>query len=251
MKTIPVHLLAAGLLLWPFVGSSLPSSLVALLIVAAMILVLVMTELTSRKLTMNMLALLAAIAAVDTVLRSFIVTGVAGFSPIFLLILCAGYSFGPSFGFLAGSSTLLVSGVATGGAGPWLPYEMLAAGWVGAIAGMAGLRRHGMPTARDVIVLAAIGLLCGYLYGALMDVWDWSTYYRAIPDLGWAPGMSPLAALTRFWHFYAVTSFGWDTFRALGDVVMIVLLGAPLLSAFQRVRRRLTFTVTFGVTSQA
>lgn len=251
MKTLPVHLLAAGLFLWPFLGSSVPGTLVAVLVIAAMVVVLLITEMASRRLTTNMLALLAAIAAVDTVLRSVVVTGVAGFSPVFLLILCAGYSFGPRFGFLCGSTTLLVSGVATGGVGPWLPYEMLAAGWVGSIAGIAGRRRQGTPNVRDVILLAVIGLICGYLYGALTDLWDWSTYYRAIPDLGWMPGMSPLAALGRFSHFYLVTSLGWDTFRAVGDVVMIGLLGAPLLNAFQRIRRRLTFTFTYGVPSQA
>jgi energy-coupling factor transport system substrate-specific component len=120
---------------------------------------------------------------------------------------------------------------------------MLAAGWVGVAAGVAGIRRQGLPTRRDVIVLAIVGLAMGWIYGALTDLWDWSTYFRSIPDLGWVPGMSPPAAIGRFFHFYLVTSLGWDTFRAVGDVLMVSCLGLPLLAAFYRIRRRLTFSV--------
>jgi energy-coupling factor transport system substrate-specific component len=243
MKRIPFHVAALALFVWPFIGTSVPSALIAFAVVCATVVALGMTEHHARALDGRALALLAGIAAVDTILRAAVVTGIGGFTPIFLLILCAGYSFGPSFGFLCGSLTLLTSGLVTGGVGPWLPYEMLAAGWVGSAAGLAGLRRHGAPTKRDVIVLALVGLLMGFVYGGLTDLWDWSTYYRAIPDLGWVPGMNPLAALTRFAHFYVVTSFGWDTFRAIGDVVMVAVIGGPLLSAFDRIRRRLTFAV--------
>jgi energy-coupling factor transport system substrate-specific component len=246
MKRIPVHAAGAALFLWPFFGTSTPSTLIAFLIVCATVIALGLTEHHARALDARALALLAGIAAVDSALRALVVTGVGGFSPIFLLILCAGYSFGPSYGFLCGSFTLLTSAVVTGGVGPWLPYEMLAAGWVGVAAGLAGARRQGLPTRRDVIVLAIVGLVVGWMYGALTDLWDWSTYYRSIPDLGWVPGMSPTAAIGRFFHFYVATSLGWDTFRAVGDVLMVTCLGLPLLAAFYRIRRRLSFTVTVG-----
>jgi energy-coupling factor transport system substrate-specific component len=249
---IPFHLTAAALFVWPFFGLGVPSNTAAALVVAAAFIAFAATELHARRLNASLLTLLAAIAAVDTILRAALVTGVGGFSPIFLLILCAGYAFGPGYGFLAGASTLLVSGVATGGIGPWLPYEMLAAGWVGALAGLAGLAgmRHAAPPGmRDIVILALVGLVCGFLYGALTDLWDWSAYYRGIPGLGWSPGMSPGAALRGFAHFYIATSAVWDSLRAIGDVIMIALLGAPLLAAFDRIRRRLSFTIEFAVPS--
>ena len=35
--------------------------------------------------------------------------------------------FGPALGFLLGSTALLTSALLTGGVGPWLPFQMLAA----------------------------------------------------------------------------------------------------------------------------
>jgi energy-coupling factor transport system substrate-specific component len=244
VKRIPIHLAGAALFLWPFFGTSTPSTLVAFSIVCATVLALALTEHHARVLDSRALALLAGIAAVDSALRALVVNGIGGFSPVFFLILCAGYSFGPSYGFLCGSFTLLVSSLVTGEVGPWLPYEMLAAGWMGVAAGLVGIRRQGLPTWRDVVMLATVGLIMGWVYGAMTDLWDWTTFYRGIPNLGWAPGMTPAAAVGRFVHFYLVTSLGWDTFRAVGDVLMVACLGLPLLAAFYRIRRRLSFTVT-------
>ena len=47
----------------------------------------------------------------------------------------AGYIFGARFGFLLGVMTLLVSALLTGGVGPWLPYQMFTAGWIGLTSG--------------------------------------------------------------------------------------------------------------------
>jgi energy-coupling factor transport system substrate-specific component len=71
-------------------------------------------------------------------------------------------AFGPSYGFLTGAFSLLVSAVATGGVGPWVPYQMLAAGWVGAAAGLAGLWRAGRAGRAELMALAVVG--------ALMDI---------------------------------------------------------------------------------
>ena len=40
------------------------------------------------------------------------------------------------FGFALGSTTLFASALLTGGVGPWLPFQMLAASWVGLGAGL-------------------------------------------------------------------------------------------------------------------
>src|SRR6266545_3501082 len=78
-------------------------------------------------------ALLGILVAINAALRfvEVAIPGPGGFSPIFLLIILTGYVFGGQFGLLMGALTLLVSAVITGGVGPWLPYQMFAAGWVG------------------------------------------------------------------------------------------------------------------------
>lgn len=238
---------AAGVALfaWPFFGLGLPASAPALAVAAGSVLVLVAVEAGTRRLDSRRLALLAALAALDGALRLAVVIGIGGFSPFFLLVLCAGYVFGPSYGFLAGALSLLVSALVTGGVGPWVPYQTFAAGWVGAVAGLAGRRTPGAPGWRDVAVLAVMGVVTGYAFGAVMDVWDW-TFFRGTPGVGWAPGMPPGEAAGRFARFYVTTSAVYDSFRAAGNAILALALGRPLLAAMTRFRNRFALEVVPG-----
>jgi energy-coupling factor transport system substrate-specific component len=226
-----------------FVGGSTPTYTASLAIVLGATAALIGVEIGTRNIDTRQLALLAALAAIDAGLRLALVNGIAGFSPIFFLILCAGYVFGPSYGFLVGSLSLLVSALVTGGVGPWLPYEMLGCGWVGALAGTIGLGRQGLPDLVDLVLLAIAGFVLGFAYGAAVDIFDWTTYYRGDPDLGWTAGMAPLTALRNFTRFYIVTSAAWDSFRAVGNAVMVLALGAPVIAALRRYRARFTLVI--------
>ncbi len=261
MTRVPAQLMLAilslvGLALfgWPFVAAAATPDLPALAIGIGALAGLVLTEIGARRLDARMLALLAAIAAIDAGLRLALVTGIAGFSPIFFLVLCAGYAFGPSYGFQAGAVALLVSAVATGGIGPWLPFQLFGVGWVGLAAGLIGgfvsrLTGRGAadsPTRRDLLILATVGALMGLAYGGLLDVWDW-TYFRGAGDLAWVPGLPLPEMLQRFGRFYLVTSLGYDSFRAVGNAVMVLALGAPVLAAFWRIRVRSSFRIVDAV----
>ncbi len=206
MILVAVSVLGLGLFLWPFTGLGLPPATPALALVAAATLALLLVEAGQRRMDSRRLALLVTLSAVDAGMRAALVTGIGGFSPTFFGILCGGYVLGPSFGFSCGSASLLVSAVVTGGVGPWLPYQMLAAGWVGVAAGLAGRARRGArPTRWDLLWLGATGAACGIAFGACMDVWNW-TFFRAAPQLGWSPGMAPLIALAHFARYYLATS---------------------------------------------
>ena len=140
---------------------------------------------------------------------------------------------------------MLVSALAGGGVGPWVPYQIFAVGWVGVAAGLAGhwSRSSRAPGWRDVLVLAGVGGAMGYAVGALLDITDWVPVYRGNPSLGWVPGMDAATSLVHFARFYVLTSFAYDSFRAVGNVVMVLALGAPVLTALGRLRARLTFEV--------
>jgi energy-coupling factor transport system substrate-specific component len=204
---------------------------------------LLLVETGTRQLDSRAIALLAAIAAIDSALRLAVIVGIGGFNPIYFLVLCAGFVFGSSFGFMAGALSILVSALISGGVGPWVPYQVFALGWVGVAAGFAGHWKSPLGNLRDVLLLAAVGGVMGYVFGALMDVTDWVPVFRGNPTLGWLPGMTPATALLHFARFYALTSFAYDSFRAVGNVVMVLALGAPVLAALNRFRSRLTFEV--------
>jgi energy-coupling factor transport system substrate-specific component len=243
MRVGAISIAGLALFLWPFVAADTPPAATSLALSLGVVAVLTFVEASTRRLDARRFALLAAIAAVDSGLRLVLVTGLGGFSPIFFLILAAGYVYGPSYGFLAGAVALLASAVATGGIGPWLPYEMMGCGFVGLLAGLAGLRRSGPVTWRDIVVLATVGAITGFAYGALLDTWDWTTFYRGAPGFGWQPGLSMTTALARFGRFYLATSLVYDGFRAAGNALAVIFLGAPVLAGLIRMRSRFSVIV--------
>lgn len=181
-------------------------------------------------------ALLGVLVAIDATLR--LVPSVAGASPVFLLIMLVGAVFGPVMGFQMGALTLLLSAFITGGIGPWLPFQILASGWVGMTAGM--LPRHDS-VRRRVIDLAIFGAVWGLLFGALMNLWFWpftAPGVDADSALYWQPDLSLQETIQRYGRFYLVTSLGFDVFRAIGNVLLVVLLGGPILKLLERYRSR-------------
>jgi energy-coupling factor transport system substrate-specific component len=251
MSIALVSLAGIVLFAWPFLGLGLPPEVPALAVTLGAVAMLALMETGARRLDSGRLALLAALAAIDAALRLVLVNGVGGFSPIFLLVICAGYEFGASYGFLVGAFSLLVSALATGGLGPWLPYETFAVGWVGASSGLAGSlvrslrpsRRSWLPDRLDIGVLVAVAIATGFAYGALTDVFGWVAFYRGVENIGWTPGLSTDVALAHFGSYYAVTSFSWDSFRAVGDALAVLALGTPVLMALGRLRARLGYEI--------
>src|SRR5437870_11187353 len=168
-----VSLVGVALFAWPFSGSGLPADTPAWTLMLAGIAALVLVEAGTRQLDSRAIALLAAIAAMDSALRLTVIVGIGGFNPIFFLVLCAGFVFGPSFGFLAGALSLLVSAVVGGGFGPWVPFQTFALGWVGVAGVIAGRWRRASPGLRQVVLLAVVGGVMGYVFGVLMTITDW------------------------------------------------------------------------------
>jgi energy-coupling factor transport system substrate-specific component len=236
-------LTAAGLALFIgplLLGPAFPQPVVLFSALVAVSTVVVLgVALQTHRLSTRLLAVLAALVAIDATLRLVIVIGLLGFSPIFFLVIAGGFVMGPSFGFASGALTLLLSAVLTAGLGPWLPYQMLAAGWVGMGAGYLGrvTRRSTSPLA--VALLCLYGGVAGFAYGLLLDLWEWPLLVAAgSSPLSWAPGIGLAALLRRFGGFYLATSVAYDSFRAAGNVVLLAVLGPAVIRALDRFRRR-------------
>lgn len=173
------------------------------------------------------IALLGALAAINVTLR-FVPLPLGG-SAIFFLLLLAGYSWGAGFGFALGSLTILISAFWAGGFGPWVPFQMVATGWVGMSGAMfRPIKKH------PVFALAAAGLVWGFLFGAIMNLWFW-------PYLGQASAGA--GALKQYGVFYLATSAFWDAGRAVVNLFLVLLLGGPILRVFARFKKR--FDVSF------
>lgn len=214
-----------------------PALFASLVAVSAVVIVGVALE--THRLSARLVAILAALVAVDATLRLVLVIGLLGFSPIFFLIIAAGYIMGPGFGYALGALTLLLSAFLTSGFGPWLPYQMLASAWVGMGAGYLGVVRSHRSGRGTIVVLTIYGLVAGFAYGILLDLWEWPTLLGAAASpIGWAPGLPGVILLRRFLAFYLSTSALYDGFRAAGNALLLVLLGPPVLAALRRFKQR-------------
>lgn len=212
-------------------------------------LVALLIELQGQTMGAKTVALLGVLVAMNSVLRfvEVAIPGPGGFTPTFAPIILAGYVFGVRFGFLFGAFTFLASGLITGGVGPWLPYQMTAAGWMGMSAGVLGhllpaAPPRGAPRRREIWTLCLFGFAWGFLYGAIMNLYAWP-FASGPPEQYWTPGIGTAATVGRYLVFYTATSLWWDLAGAVGNVALILTLGAPLVGAFERFRRRLDVRV--------
>ena len=187
-------------------------------------------------------ALLGALVAIDATLR--LVPSFLGASPIFALIVLVGYVFGPRFGFVMGTLTLLLSAAITAGVGPWLPFQMLCTGWVGVAAGW--LPRW-TSTRAELATVAALGAITGFAYGALMNLYSWPFAAPGVTEdvgLYWSPGLSPLESMERYAAFYVATSLLHDATRAIATAFLILVAGAPVMRLLRRFHARTTWSTS-------
>jgi energy-coupling factor transport system substrate-specific component len=200
-----------------------------------LLLAIVITEVADGSMDSKAVALLGVLAACGTALR--LPSGVTGFEPVFFLLIPAGRVFGKGFGFVLGALTLFASALITGGVGPWLPFQMLGAAWVGYVAGC--LPRGG--GRREILLLAGYGFVAGLAYGFLLNLWFWPFGSVAGSQISFEYGAPLVENIRRYWGFYLATSLGWDLPRAATNAVLVLVAGRPVLAALRRVARRAAF----------
>lgn len=189
-------------------------------------------------------AVLGLLSAVGAVLRP-LSAGAAGVELVFLVVVLGGRVFGPGFGFALGSTTILASALVTGGVGPWLPFQMLAASWVGLGAGLLPRRLRGRA---EVAALAGYGVVASFAFGLVMTLSFWPFQLGAATALSFVPG-DPLGAnLHRFALFWLVTSLGWEVGRAVTTAVGVAVVGPSVLRVLRRAAVRARFAPPDGAT---
>lgn len=206
------------------------------------VLAVVLAEVSDGGLDTKAVAMLGVLSAVGAALRP-LGAGSAGMETVFFLIILAGRVFGPGFGFILGATTLASSGLLTAGVGPWLPFQMLAAAWVGMGAGL-------LPRAKgvlEIVLLCVYGMLAGLLYGVALNFSFWPFTVQGEESLSFVAGAPLRENLSRFLAFFLATSLGWDLGRSLTNGVLIAVAGRPVLGSLRRAARRASFSPRSGL----
>lgn len=224
-------------------GSSAPLVLALLL---PLLLLVVLVEIAEGGLDVKAVAMLGVLSAVGAALRPM-GAGTAGLETVFFLLILGGRVFGAGFGFVLGSTTLFASALLTGGVGPWLPFQMIGAAWVGLGAGL-------LPQVRgrvEIVLLAAYGAVAGFLYGALLNLSFWPFATGLSGELSFIPGADVATNLHRFVVFSLATSLGWDLGRALTNAVLVAVTGRAILTVLRRAARKAAFDAPVDFSSPA
>lgn len=201
-----------------------------------LLLAVVLAEVADGGMDVKSVAVLGVVAAVGAALRP-LGGGAAGFEPVFFLLVLAGRALGRGFGLVLGCVTLFASALLTAGVGPWLPFQMLAAGWVGFLAGC-------LPPARgrwEVALLTVYGAVAGLTYGLLMNLQLWPFVTGLDSELSYVAGDPVSENLARFLAFTLATSMGFDLPRALTTAALVAVSARPVLLALRRAARRAEF----------
>ncbi len=201
-----------------------------------LLLAVVLAEIAHGGMDAKAVTLLGVLSALGAALRP-LGGGAVGFEPMFFLLVLAGRVLGAGFGFVCGAVTLFASALLTAGVGPWLPYQMLGAAWVGLFAGL-------LPPARgraELALLTAYGVVASFAYGILLNLSLWPFLLDSGSSVAYVPGDPVLDNLTRFAAYSVASSLGFDIPRAITTAVLILVTGRPVLLALRRAARRAAF----------
>ncbi|MEO8888136.1 MAG: ECF transporter S component [Jatrophihabitantaceae bacterium] len=243
---VTVTLVGVGAFIWPLLlGFSSADSAHAqdapwiFLLMLPLLLLVVAAEIADGGMDAKAVALLGVLSGICAVLRP-VTGGVSGVQLMFFLLVPAGRVLGPGFGFVLGNVAMFASAALTGGGGPWLPFQMLAAGWIGMFAGV-------LPRARgraELVLLAGYGMIASIAYGFVLNLWFWpfgTSNIGAGAAVSFLPG-APLAENLRRWLSFSLsTSLGFDIPRAVVTALALLLVGRPILLALRRAARRAAF----------
>lgn len=169
------------------------------------------------------LALVATLAGVAAAGR-VVFAPVPGVQPVTVVVAAAGVALGPRRGFAVGALAALASNFFLG-QGIWTPWQMLAWGGCGLLGGLAA------PVLRGRLPFAAACFLLGLAFSALMDVWEWYSFFP------------------HTWQAFTVQmsrGLPFDLAHAIGNVALALAGGPELRRVLERYERRARTEIVWG-----
>lgn len=142
---------------------------------------------------------------------------VPGFKPVTAIVILTGMYMGAEAGFLCGSLSAVLSNMFFG-QGPWTPFQMLAWGSTGFIAGIPFIRK----ILKNKIALSVYGGVTGILYSFVMDIWTVLSF-------------DGLFSISRY--MVAITAAIPVTFEyAVSNIIFLLVLRKPIGEKLQRIK---------------
>lgn len=166
-----------------------------------------------RQQDVTSLVLIAVLTALSVVGR-MVFSPLPFFKPVTAMTVITALSFGPQAGFMTGALTALVSNFYFGQGG-WTPFQMLAFGTIGLVAGLlAGVLKN------HRILLYAFGAVAGVFYSLFLDV------YTVLYQDGYF----------NFWRYAAAvsTSFPMMVLYAFSNILFLFFLAKPIGKVLNR-----------------
>ena len=169
---------------------------------------------------LTLVATLAGLAAAGRVLFA----PVPGVQPVTVIVVAAGVALGPRRGFAVGALAAFSSNFFLG-QGTHTPWQMLAWGGCGLVAGLARrlLERR--------LAFASFCFVVGFAYGMLMDFWVWYGFWPHT----WAALLVVLGAGVAF-----------NAAHAIGNLLLALAFGPELRRVLTRHERRLHTEVVWA-----
>ena len=161
-----------------------------------------------------LLALMIALSVLGRLVFSYI----PHFKPVTAIIILAGIYLGAEAGFLCGSLSVLCSNFIFG-QGPWTPFQMVAWGMIGFIAGVLS-----NPFKRYILLLMLYGVISGIFYSLFMD----------ILTVLWLDG----GFTTKKYLAAIVTSFPVTLTYVFSNVIFLFVLVKPLGKKIDRIKEK-------------
>lgn len=142
------------------------------------------------------------------------------FKPVLAIVIIAGASLGVEAGSFVGSITMLVSNILFS-QGSWTPWQMFAAGAVGAVSGLIFYRRN----IKNLFALCLFGFFSAIvIYGGIMNPASVLMFQEVI---------TPSMLITSY-----ATGFPMDMIHALATVLFLFFLSGPMIEKIDRIKMK-------------
>ncbi len=162
--------------------------------------------------------IIIAVMTALSVAGRFLFALVPGFKPVTAIVVLTAIFFGGEAGFLTGALSAVLSNFMFG-QGPWTPFQMLAWGMIGLVAGFLA-----RPLRKSKILLSLYGIVAGAAFSMIMDIWTVVWY-----DDSFQPALY-IAAL--------LSSLPYTIMYAASNVVFLLAMIGPIGKKMERIQTK-------------